>query len=165
MTYRGGMEDSGVPDVSFLVGTGRGEGRGHYPTISDFEYREEVTFAVTPKPFLIYQQRTWAKEDGRPLHVEHGYLRVLDDNQVELVLSQPTGVVEIHTGRVEATGDGSRVVLVSTAVACSPTAKRVEAVSRSFNRRDSILEIDLSMAAVGQPLTHHLHSELKKGEG
>ncbi|MDJ0111118.1 heme-binding beta-barrel domain-containing protein, partial [Rhodococcus erythropolis] len=40
--------------------TGRwvGAGAGHFPTIDDFEYSEEIEFAPTPKPFVTYSSRT-----------------------------------------------------------------------------------------------------------
>ena len=83
--------------VVHLVGTWRGTGQGEYPTIDSFEYTEEVTFTDVGKPFLVYTQRTWSLE-GRPLHVETGYLRVVKYEAVEFVLAQPTGQSELAEG-------------------------------------------------------------------
>src|SRR6058998_1208957 len=86
------------PDVlplAGLVGTWRGEGAGEYPTITPFRYSEEVTFRSTGKPFLAYEQRTWALDDGRPLHSEMGFWRPQPGGGLEVVLAHPTGVVEV----------------------------------------------------------------------
>ena len=57
-----------------LIGSWAGDGHGEYPTINDFDYREEITFADVGKPFLVYTQRTW-NAAGAPMHTETGYLR------------------------------------------------------------------------------------------
>ena len=58
--------------LAALVGTWRGEGAGHYPTIADFRYREEATFGHDGRPVLRYAQRTWRLEEDLPMHVEAG---------------------------------------------------------------------------------------------
>src|SRR5918999_5059925 len=103
------------PDVevlAFLVGLWQGEGRGSYPTIESFAYREETAFAHVGKPFLSYVQQTWTLDDARPLHTESGFLRSQPGGQVELVLSQPGGRVEVDEGVIS----GGHLELVSTLV-------------------------------------------------
>ena len=103
--------------LSGLLGTWRGEGRGVYPTIADFGYGEEITFSHNGKPFVAYQQRTWALEAsdagpaGRPLHAETGYLRPQPASgtgstepvavDVEVVIVMPTGHLEPRFGVVD----------------------------------------------------------------
>lgn len=147
------------PDVealAFLLGTWTGEGRGEYPTISPFGYRETVTFAQVGKPFLAYTQRTVATEDGRPLHSETGYLRSPRPGWLELVVAHPTGLVEVDEGPFE----GSTLRLRSKLVAGTGTAKEVTAVERDFEFEPGIMRYSLRMAAVGLPLSHHLEAEL-----
>lgn len=149
------------PDVevlAFLLGQWEGEGRGEYPTIEDFGYREEVTFGHVGKPFVSYTQRTWALDDGRPLHSEAGYLRPQPEGRVELVLAQPSGLVELDEGVVR----GGRVELVSTLVGRTPSAKEVTEVHRLLEVDGDVLRYELEMAAVGQPRQFHLGAELHR---
>ena len=77
---------------------------------------------------------------------------------VELVLSMPTGVAEVHTGTVV---DGD-ITLASDLVGLTPTAKRVDATERRFRLEGELLVVDFAMAAVGVDMEHHLHSELRR---
>jgi hypothetical protein len=143
-----------------LVGTFRGLGRGHYPTIDDFAFEETVTFAHVGKPFLAYTQRTRSVDGGAPMHSETGYLR-LAEKTAELVVAQPTGITEVHVGRAT-TDDGLVVDLEAVDIGATPTAKRVGAVRRRFELRTDVLIVDLWMAYGSVPLTHHLRSELRR---
>jgi THAP4-like, heme-binding beta-barrel domain len=152
--------DPGLEPVAFLLGTWAGEGKGEYPTIQPFDYREEVRFWHVGKPFLLYSQRTWSLVTGGPLHGEMGYWRPVGDGRIEIVLAHPTGVVEIQEGTVQ----GSRVTVASTLVGRTGTAKDVSGLERTFEVRGDVLAYDLRMAAVGQLITHHLSAELRRVE-
>ena len=145
--------------LAFLLGTWKGKGTGEYPTIESFSYDEEVTFGHVGKPFLIYGQKTRHGETGEPLHAEAGYLRAVGANNIELVLVQPSGIIEMHHGVV----DGTELVLTLGAVHTTATAKSVTDVRRSVVVSDgNLLNYTIGMAAVGQPLTHHLAGELRR---
>jgi hypothetical protein len=145
--------------LDFLLGTWAGEGRGAYPTIADFGYREEIAFVQPPgKPFLAYSQRTWALDDGRPLHAETGYWRTTEDAGVEVLLAHPTGIVEIQQGTL----NGTAIRLRSTTVGLTATAKQVEALERDLDVDGDVLRYAVRMAAVGIPLTHHLSATLRR---
>lgn len=134
-----------------------GEGFGQYPTIQDFHYREELTFSVTGKPFLVFQQRSWAP-DGTPMHVETGYLRVPSPDLAELVLAQPTGHVELAEGRLS-TDDGVALSLTSRLLGTA-TAKLVVSNVRRYALKGDQLDTSMDMESVGQPMTRHLTSNL-----
>lgn len=147
-----------VAALAFLLGEWEGDGAGEYPTIAPFRYRERIAFTHVGKPFLAYAQRTWAADDGRPLHAETGYLRHTGDGAVELVLAHPTGITEVYTGRVT----GTALRLATTTVATTPSAKRVDAMERDVDVDGDELSYRVRMSAVGLPLTHHLAARLRR---
>jgi THAP4-like, heme-binding beta-barrel domain len=147
--------------LAFLLGTWHGEGKGEYPTIAPFAYGEEVRFWHVGKPFLAYSQRTWALDDERPLHAEMGYWRPRPEGGVEVIMAHPFGIAEIEIGAVT----GQRVELMTHVIEGTPSAKEVRRVERSLHVTGDLLAYDLRMAAVGQPITHHLHAELLRTAG
>lgn len=152
-----------LAELGVFAGTWVGGGDGHYPTIDDFSYQEEIEFTATPgKPFLAYRSRTWARESdpqrrARPMHTENGYLR-RTGGAVELLVSQPTGFVEIQRG--ELTGGVLELTLHS--LAASPDAKPVHQIRRRITVTDTVLSYDMWMAHADTPMTHHLNASLRR---
>ena len=152
------------PDLATLaplLGAWTGRGNGEYPTIEPFGYLEEVSFTHNGKPFLIYTQRT-RSESGTPLHAEAGYLRMPAPGRVELVLAHPSGITEIDEGTVAQTGDGLVIDVRSTGIGLTSSAKDVVALTRSIRVCGAELTYSIAMAAVGQPLQHHLAATLHR---
>ncbi len=77
---------------------------------------------------------------------------------VELLLSHPTGYVEIYLGTVE----GAQINLQTDVVARTETAKEYSAATRIYGLVGGDLLWAMDMAAVGQPLTSHASAQLKK---
>jgi len=152
-----------LTSLAGLVGEWTGHGHGSYPTIEDFDYIETVTFTSSGKAFLAYSQRTSNAVDGSALHTETGYLRSSGGSGVELVVASPTGVAEIDEGVFRIVDDATlHVRLVSRQVIVSSTAKSVTDIERTFTLKGDLLSVTLAMAAVGQPVTHHLSSQLRR---
>ncbi|WP_329297506.1 FABP family protein [Streptomyces sp. NBC_00659] len=153
--------------VSGLLGTWAGQGRGTYPTLDEeFVYAQEVTFSHDGRPFLHYEARAWLLDaDGAPLRPsarESGWWRMQADGHVEALITQPTGIAEILVGRA---ADGT-VDLATEQVALAPTAKEVVATRRRYTFADAdTLDFLHDLAAVGQPLQHHLSARLRRPGG
>lgn len=146
--------------LSALIGTWRGEGSGEYPTIESFSYSEELVISDVGKPFLRYEQRTWSPQ-GAPMHTELGFLRAPNPDQIEFVIAQPTGQTELLEGALIEITSGFRVEL-SGRIMNTSTAKHVDATRREIQVAGDLLVYDFAMAAVGVPMTHHLHAELQR---
>jgi hypothetical protein len=152
-----------VPDLhpdceplAFLLGRWEGEGKGLWSE-PPFEYREEVVFEHIGKPFLRYTQRTWSTDGARALHSETGYLRPAGPSAVELVVAQPTGIVEVHAGLL----DSQTLELEPIGVHLTPTAKPVTGVSRRiWVDAGGALRYLVRMGMNGEPPADHLTATL-----
>ncbi|MFJ9907370.1 FABP family protein [Streptomyces sp. NPDC101152] len=147
-----------------LLGVWRGRGEGGYPTLdAGFSYAQEVDFSHDGRPFLRYEARAWLVDaDGapvRPAARESGWWRLQPQGRVEALITQPTGIAEIAVGLA---ADGV-VDLATDGVALTPTAKRVDATRRRYTLTDAdTLAFVHDLAAVGQPLQHHLSATLRR---
>jgi nitrobindin-like protein len=155
--------------VTGFLGVWRGRGRGGYPTLDgDFVYAQEVRFSHDGRPFLRYEARAWLLDgDGAPLRPaarESGWWRVQPGGRVEALITQPTGITEVLVGHA---GEGA-VDLSTHSVALTPTAKDVTATRRRYTLAEGdgdTFTFVHDLAAVGQPLQHHLSASLRRVVG
>ena len=158
--------------LSWLIGTWAGVGLGQFPTIDDFRFGQEVTFATDGRPFLSYWSRSWELDDEgnrtKPRATEAGFLRPRPDNEVEMLLAHPSGYAEVWVGTVvvdsieNAVITGAHAELHTDVVARTGSAKEVTGGTRLYGLREGDLLWAYDMAAVGQPLTNHLSARLKR---
>jgi len=148
-----------------FVGVWRGRGSGEYPTIKPFEYAQELRISHDGRPFLRYESRAWLiEEDGTPIRPaarESGWWRPYGRDEVEILLTHPTGFLEMWAGRV----DGTKVEVVTDTVVRSPEAKEVTAGHRLYGIVEGALMYAYDLAAVGQPLQPHLSARLLRVAG
>ncbi|MEX2288743.1 MAG: FABP family protein [Mycobacteriales bacterium] len=149
--------------LAFLVGTWSGLGVVGYPTIEEQRYEQEVVFAHDGRPFLEYSSRAWILDaDGARVKSsarEAGWWRPgKEPRDVEVMLSHPTGIVEVYVGEVVFT----KIELQTDVVARTETAKPVNALHRLYGLVEGDLAYAIDMAAVDQGLQPHLSARLSR---
>ena len=150
--------------LAWLIGRWEGAGVVGYPTIESANFGQEVEFRHDGRPFLHYRSQAWALDDQgekvRPLATEVGFWRPGEGGELEVLLTHPTGYVEIYVGTIE----GPRVNLRTDLVARTPSAKEYTAATRMYGLVESDLMWVMDMAAVGQPMQSHASAQLKRVE-
>lgn len=163
-----------VAHLSWLIGSWEGNGRIAYPTMeSEVQFRQELTISHDGRPFLLHHSRTWevdaAGNEVRPRAMEVGFWRPGPDNEAELLLSHPTGFLEMWNGTVVVTGlvdariTGARITLATDAIVRSQNAKDVAAGQRMYGLvEDGDLAWVYDMAAMGHGMTSHIWAKLRR---
>lgn len=159
------LHESCLP-LAWLLGRWEGAGVGDYPTIEAFRFGQEVEFTYVPgKPFVSYTSRSWILDDDgnlvRPAARETGYWRPQEDGEVEVLLTHPTGYVEVYIGRVEP----ARVELATRGVLKTETAKDYRTGHRLYGLVNGRLMYVYEMSAMGHDLQPHLSAELQRVAG
>jgi THAP4-like, heme-binding beta-barrel domain len=150
--------------LAWLVGRWEGAGVVGYPTIESAQFGQEIVCSHDGRPFLEWQSRTWLLDEAgkklRPLAVELGFWRVLEDGEIELLLAHPTGVVEMYVGHRDLVKPALH--LRTDGVLRSPAAKEYNSGSRMYGLANSELFWAMDMAAVGQSMQSHASAQLKR---
>jgi len=149
---------------SLLAGTWTGEGRGEYPTVQSFDYRETLIFTRRDDKSLAYEQRTHKRYDGQTewlvSHWENGFIRMLENGDLELVNAQSGGRSEVLIGTGEISGSLFRIQFNSKLVINDP---RMICTARTFELEGETLryQVEMQTTAVDR-LTHHLTISLQR---
>ena len=150
--------------LSLLEGTWTGEGRGEFPGVTSFAYRETLTFTRRDENSLSYEQKTQKLYDGQteylPSHGETGFIRILEHGEVELVSAQ-TGRKEVLIGSVEQMSVMFRIHFVSKSITDDP---RMISSTRTFELVGNTLRYEMTMHTTKvEQLTPHLKMTLQRG--
>ncbi len=145
-----------------LIGEWRGEGNGQYPTIPSFHYLESLSFTAAGEGLHYHQitRRLVGPEQYKPSHQESGFLRLLEDNKVEIANVQVGGRVEILRGPIEARPGGWFIQLKSIHLAND--SRMVESTRTISLQGDSLL-YTMHMQTTRVPrLALHLEATLRR---
>lgn len=160
--------DADLPErlapLAWLIGRWEGVGVVGYPTIESVNFGQEVECSHDGRGFLEWRSHTWLldQETGekvRPLATELGFWRPSEDGtEVELLLTHPTGILEMYFGPIKP----AKLELRTDSVVRSPSAKEYNAATRMYGLVESQLMWVMDMAAVGQPLQSHVSATLQR---
>ncbi len=150
-----------VASLAFLLGTWSGEGRGKFPTIQQFAYREEIVFEHVGDPYLLYRQGSWDLAGDAPVHFERGFLRPgVMPGSLELCLAHPIGVTEVAHGSLA--GRSLTLTAVASGIGHTSTSLDVQGLVRRYRVQDEVLTYELDMQTGETPMTRHLDAALRR---
>jgi hypothetical protein len=147
-----------------LEGYWGGIGRGQFPGVTSFDFRETLTFTRRDEKILAYEQRTQKLYDGQTewleSHWENGFISILDNGSLQLVNIQIGGRNEILAGTVERTGPLFKIHFVSKVLNNDP---RMISSARTFVIEGDKLGYEMEMHTTKvEHSTHHLKIELHR---
>jgi hypothetical protein len=132
--------------MDILEGSWKGEGRGQFPGVTSFNFRETLTFTRRDEKTMAYEQHTQKLYDGQteylPSHWENGFISILDNGDLQLVNIQVGGRNEVLAGAVEDLDSMFRIHFVSKALNNDP---RMVSSARMFELQDDILHYEMEM--------------------
>ena len=147
----------------FLEGTWTGEGRGGYPTVTSFDYRETLTFTRRDEKSLAYEQKTQKRYDGQTewlvSHWENGFIRVLESGELEMTNAQ-MGRTEVLIGTVESNGSIFKIHFLNKTITNDP---RMVLSARRFELDGDTLRYEMEMQTTKvEQMTQHLKITLQR---
>jgi len=129
-----------------LEGMWKGEGRGGYPGVTSFDYRETLVFTRRDEKTLAYEQRTQKLYDGQTdylqSHWENGFISPLDNGDLQMVNIQIGGRNEILIGTIESLDSMFRIHFVSKTLNNDP---RMISSARTLELEGDSLRYEMEM--------------------
>ncbi|HLR93733.1 MAG TPA: FABP family protein [Jiangellaceae bacterium] len=149
--------------LAWLLGTWRGAGVGENLGAESYQFGQEAVFGYEPhQPYLTYASATWVLDENGVLQghdqAETGYWRPQPDGQVEVLLTHPTGVIEIYLGDIES----AKIELATRGVLKTETGPDYRAGHRLYGLVNSRLMWVYEVAADGHELQPRMSAELKR---
>lgn len=146
-----------------LVGRWEGTGRGFFPTLDDFDYREILNFSIDiDQSLLSYNQKTWRSADDGEVesHREAGFLGITAAGGIEMSGSHGVDRVEVLAGGMTPTEDGFILSLDSVVLGHD---ERMISSWRTLVLAADTLSYEMGMATTAVPEgAQHLHAGLKR---
>jgi hypothetical protein len=164
---RSGPEvDDALLSVLPLLGEWHGEGVLAGPAAGadgDHRFGQWIRFSHDGRGFLAYDSRTWRlTDDGKvvgPDVRESGFWRPRGQDEVELLVTTPDGLVEIYVGRARTTTSWE---LSTDVVARTPDAPDVVRAVRLYGIVDGALMYAIDRAGPEEPLRPTMSARLER---
>lgn len=150
--------------LALLQGVWEGQGKGQFPTIDSFEYKEHLEFEVDLSyPLIHYQQRTILIPTNEHSHWESGFIRVLDNGRIEISNSQDSGRVEVLQGTMNVEPEENfEIEFSSIALANDPRLIQTKRILK-LNKNKLIYNNYMITNTTDKPaLLHHLSAKLER---
>lgn len=157
--------ENNIDELSYLIGTWKGDGIAKFPTIKTTEYVEKLVFSTNYDfPVLHYEQKTWIKgESGlydKPIFWETGFIIKKEEKIYELCSVQKSGRVEVLTGILNEEKRGFNLSFKSKIISNDDNMIKS---GREFHVSKNILRYELWMSTKqNENYELHLNAALEK---
>jgi hypothetical protein len=145
-----------------LLGEWHGEGQAAGAG-GDHRFGQWIRFSHDGRGFLAYESRTWElTDDGAitgPGVRETGFLRPRGQDDVELLVTNPDGLVEIYVGTARTTTSWE---LSTDVLARTPDAPDVSRAVRLYGIVDGALMYAIDRAGQDEPLRPLMSARLER---
>ena len=145
-----------------LLGEWHGEGQAAGAG-GDHRFGQWIRFSHDGRGFLGYESRTWQLTDDGALvgayARESGFLRPRGQDDVELLVASPEGLVEIYVGRARTTTSWE---LASDVLARTPDAPEVSRAVRLYGSVGGARRSALDRAGADQQLRPTMSARLER---